>query len=187
MDDDRPDQENLAKPLIGVSRCLLGDPVRYDGESKRCRWITDMLSLHCDFLPICPEVESGLGVPRPALRLVGSTHHPRALGVTDSRLDVTEPLLRYAARTLPRLQSVSGMILKARSPSCGIFDTPVFSDSGEEPVLGGGLFTRALLEAYPDLPVIDETGLESESARVGFLIQVFRHCCRQRSHPANRA
>ena len=184
MPDDSSDQEVLAKPLIGVSRCLLGDPVRYDGASKRNRWIADVLSLHCDFLPVCPEVESGLGVPRPALQLVGSPQQPRALGVADSGLDVTEPLLEYFAQCRPRLRDVSGMILKSRSPSCGVLDTPVFSGNGQELAHGAGLFTRALLQTYPELPVIDENGLASESGRVGFLIQVFRYRRRQPPFPA---
>lgn len=183
MVDDPINREAVARPLIGVSRCLLGDPVRYDGASKRSRWVVEVLSLHCDFLTICPEVEAGLGVPRPPVRLVKCGQQRRALGVANSRLDVTDPLQAYCEQALPRLQRVNGMILKARSPSCGVSDTPLFSDSGELLVEGPGLFTRMLLETYPELPVIDENGLETEAGRVGFLIQVFRRCHRQPPSP----
>ena len=178
MADHAPDQVD-PRPLVGVSRCLLGDRVRYDGASKRTRWIVDVLSLHCDFLPLCPEVEAGLGIPRPPVRLVGAPERPRVLGVADSRLDVTQRLNDYIARTLPRLETVNGMILKSRSPSCGVSDTPVFAETGEEVAYGGGLFTRAVRHAYPVLPVIDENDLESEAGRVSFLIRVFRHRHRQ--------
>ena len=188
MSEQLSDHSIPLKPLIGVSRCLLGDPVRYNGESRRSRWVADVLSLHCDFVPICPEVEAGLGVPRPALRLVGSPNQLRAVGVADAQLDVTDQLRSYFKQLEPRLQGVCGMILKARSPSCGVSDTPVFTPADERLEEGAGLFTRAVLQAFPGMPVIDETGLESESGRIGFLIQIFRRCYRQPlSPPSNKA
>ena len=173
------DQVCHEKPLIGVSRCLMGEEVRYDGGSKPVPWIVDILSEHCDLMPLCPEVEAGLGVPRPAVQLVGSMESPRALGVEDPTLDVTEALLRVGAERKGAINGVDGLILKARSPSCGLFDAPVLDSSGTEIGQDAGLFGRACRENFPDLPLTDESCLEKEAGRVAFLIRVFRYRCRR--------
>ena len=167
------------KPVIGVSHCLVGGEVRYDGGSKPVPWIVDILSKHCDLIPICPEVEAGLGVPRPPVQLVGSMERPRALGVEDPGLDVTEPLSKVGADKRDAIADMDGLILKSRSPSCGLFDTPVFDISGARIGVGPGLFGRACRESFPNLPLIDESSLENEAGRVTFLIQVFRYRCRR--------
>ncbi len=179
MPPENADQVCHEKPLIGVSRCLMGEEVRYDGGSKPVPWIVDILSEHCDLMPLCPEVEAGLGVPRPAVQLVGSMESPRALGVEDPTLDVTEALLRVGAERKGAINGMDGLILKARSPSCGLFDTPVFDSSGTEIGQDAGLLGRACRENFPNLPLTDELCLENEAGRVAFLIQVFRYRCRR--------
>ena len=166
------------RPLIAVSRCLLGDAVRYDGGSCRNDWVVEVLSQHCELIPVCPEIEADLGIPRPAVRLIGPLEAPRALGVDDPSLDVTDAIDRAATQRIGALGEINGMILKSGSPSCGIYDTPVTDPASGRQTPGEGLFTRQLLAAYPDLPIIDELGLQSETGRVAYLIQVFRYRCR---------
>ena len=174
--------EETEKPMIAVSRCLLGDAVRYDGGGCRVDWIVEALSQHCELVPVCPEMEADLGIPRPPVQLVGPVEAPRALGVEDPALDVTDAINRAASDRIASLGEINGMILKSASPSCGVYDTPVHDPESGQQTHADGLFTRQLLQAYPGLPVIDELGLESETGRVGFLIQVFRYRCRQQPH-----
>ncbi|MCP3871332.1 MAG: DUF523 domain-containing protein [Gammaproteobacteria bacterium] len=179
MSDEKEDQICLEKPVIGVSRCLLGDRVRYDGSGERTPWIVEILSTHCDLLPLCPEVEAGLGVPRPPVRLVRNDDTLAVVGREDSSLDVTEALSRVWKDRRNDVVGMDGLILKSRSPSCGVADTPVFSETGTESTRGPGVFTRQCVEAFPLLPLIDELSLENEVGRVSFLIQVFRYRCRR--------
>ncbi len=174
------------RPLIAVSRCLLGESVRYDGSDRRVAWITDVLSVHCDFLRLCPEVEAGLAVPRPAVRLVAGEGSLRALGVADPDLDVTRELSRYSTGKVGLLGRVDGIILKAGSPSCGLTDTPRFDSSGREIGSGAGLFSRVAVAVWPALPATDEVALETEVARVAFLMQVFRYRCRRHSRASTQ-
>lgn len=168
------------KPIIAISSCLLGEPVRYDGQARPVSWIIDILSQHCEFLPICPEMEAGFGVPRPPIRLQQKRGVLSVVLVGDPSEERTEKLEAACKSVLAGIQHADGLILKARSPSCGVKDAPVFDEAGTESASGAGLFTRICLEARPGFPVIDEQGLASEAGRVGFLIQVFRYCCRRR-------
>ncbi len=167
------------RPLIAVSRCLLGDAVRYDGGSRPFPWLTEVLSVHCDLLPICPEVEAGLEVPRPPVRLVETAGALRALGVDDPTLDVSAAIERSSAARVAELERVDGLILKARSPSCGLQDVPRYDPAGRETGRGPGLFSRAAVAAWPALPAADEGVLATEVARVAFLLRVFRYRCRR--------
>jgi uncharacterized protein YbgA (DUF1722 family)/uncharacterized protein YbbK (DUF523 family) len=122
---------------LGVSACLLGEPVRYDGGHKRHAFLTDTLAAYADYLPLCPEAAIGLGIPRPPIHLVGDAARPRALGVKDPSLDVTEPLRQYALDTLNILESVSGYIFKKNSPSCGLRHVKVnAAEGGRDSPLG---------------------------------------------------
>ncbi len=167
------------RPVVAVSGCLLGEPVRYDGGDRRFPWLTDVLSNHCQLLSVCPEVAAGLGTPRPPVRLLETGGSLRAVGTGDTSLDVTGPLLQAIPGLLEILAGVDGLVLKSGSPSCGLTDVPRFGADGEPRGHGAGLFAQACREAYPDLPVIDEQGLAHEAGRVGFLIQVFRYRCRR--------
>jgi len=146
------------KPRVGVSRCLLGDEVRYDGGHKRAAVLLDRLGPHVEWVPVCPEVEAGMGTPREPVHLVSRPDGVRMLGVTSAR-DWTGEMQAWASERLRALKALhlSGYVLKARSPSCG---------------LEGGLFAGALVETMSGLPVADEEQLGSAAAADAFLAQV---------------
>jgi uncharacterized protein YbbK (DUF523 family) len=164
----------LSQPLVGVSRCLLGEAVRYDGGSCHTPWITDVLSLHCRLIPLCPEVEAGFGVPRPPIRLIRHRGGVEVERVGNSGEFHTIELTSAIERLLSEVEQLDGLILKARSPSCGVGDTPLFDADGETMTLGAGLFTRRCLQRQPRLVIVDEQALASEGGRTGFLLQVLK-------------
>lgn len=168
-------QQNQDDPVtIGISSCLLGEPVRYDGGHKRDRFITDQLAKHVRFIPICPEMGSGMPVPRPPIRLVGDPTHPRVLGVDNPKRDVTRQLEVYANKALADLADISGYILKKDSPSCGMKRVKVYpAQGGSAERKGTGVFARRLMERYPQLPVEDEGRLNDPVLRENFINRVF--------------
>lgn len=155
---------------IGISQCLLGDRVRYDGGHKRDDVLIDGLSGLVEWVPVCPEVEAGLGVPREPMRLVGPATSPRLVIVT-TKVDHTVTMHRFSARRLGELEQLklSGFVLKARSPSCGIREVPLIGAGGMERPDGVGLFARALMEYFPLLPVEDEDRLHDPELLRNFL------------------
>ena len=116
---------------VGVSRCLLGEEVRFDGGHKRDRFLTDVLGRHVEWVPVCPEVEAGFGTPREAMRLLGDAEHPKLITMTSKR-DMTTPLAVYSKRKLEMLEQteLSGYIFKKDSPSCGIERVKLFNTQG---------------------------------------------------------
>jgi uncharacterized protein YbbK (DUF523 family) len=147
------------KPLVGVSACLLGDSVRHDGGHKRDRFLTDVLADYFKFQRICPETAIGMGVPRPAIRLVGNPEQPRAQGIADSGFDVTEQLQEYAGKEAGSFARLSGFILKKDSPSCGMQRVKVYPEQGGPAFRSGqGIFARILMQQHPFLPVEEEGG-----------------------------
>lgn len=161
---------------LGVSACLLGEKVRYDARDKRDSVIAEVLPRHFELVPACPEVAIGLGIPRPPIHLVGDPVQPRVLGVADPERDYTDALTTYATEQLRRLSDLSGYIFKSRSPSCGINDVPVHSESGEVMANGGrGAFAAEWLRRRPTLPVVDEVGLADSGVRGNFLGRVYAH------------
>lgn len=163
------------KPKIGVSRCLLGDAVRYDGQSKPCRIVIDRLIEHFELIAICPEVEAGLPVPRPPVQLSGSIEAPRLTGRDNPALDITERMQNYCQNKIPLLGELDGFILKSRSPSCGLHSTPVFIDGQLITETASGVFARALCSAYPALPMLEETQLDSARTLNHFIESVARY------------
>jgi len=161
------------KPLVGISSCLLGQEVRFDGGHKKDGWITGPLSAFFDFLPVCPEVGIGLGIPRPTIHLVGDPERPRAVGSKDPTLDVTARLEDFAKAQLPQLGGLSGYILKSKSPSCGMARVPVTSAKGMPAKVGVGIYARVLLERMPLLPVEEEGRLNDPVLRENFVTRVF--------------
>jgi uncharacterized protein YbbK (DUF523 family) len=157
------------KPLIGISRCLLGDRVRYDGESKPHQIVIEQLIVMFELVPVCPEVEAGLGVPRPPVQLTASIEHPRLTGRDDTTIDITESLQHYCDRRIPELEQLDGFILKSRSPSCGLNSTPVFIDGSCVTETSRGMFARELCKRYPGLPVIEETQLDNPELLANFI------------------
>lgn len=159
---------------LGVSACLLGDTVRYDGGHKRDSFLTDVLGTYVEWVPVCPEVEIGLGVPRPTLRLVGRPAVPRLVQEA-SGADLTERMRAYAegrVRELERLE-LDGYILKRASPSCGLFRVRVYRADGVPSADGRGLFAAALVERLPMLPVEEEGRLTDAGLRENFIERVF--------------
>jgi len=167
------------KPRVGISRCLLGDDVRYDGTNKRSAAARD-LAEHVEWVPVCPEVEAGMGVPREPIQLVAHTdgvrsasEHVHLKGVTTGE-DWTGRMDRWAIKRIAELAAlpISGFVLKARSPSCGPAGVLVHHDNRDATPTGRGLFAEALATAIPGLPMVDEEALEEPRARERFLQQV---------------
>ncbi|MGH7261085.1 MAG: DUF523 domain-containing protein [Nitrospiraceae bacterium] len=161
------------KLRIGISQCLLGDPVRYDGGHKRDALLADTLSQHVEWVPLCPEVEAGLGVPREPMRLEGPPHAPHLVVIT-SGVDHTVAMQQFSAHRLRELErlDLSGFVFKARSPSCGIGRVPLVSAQGVETPEGVGLFAQALIKHSPLLPVEDEDRLHDPQILKDFLKRV---------------
>jgi uncharacterized protein YbgA (DUF1722 family)/uncharacterized protein YbbK (DUF523 family) len=162
---------------LGVSRCLLGDKVRYDGGHKLDRFIVNTLGQYVTFVPVCPEVECGLGTPREAMRLVGSPESPR-LVTRKSGVDHTERMREWAAARVSELEEedLCGFIFKSGSPSSGMERVKVYTDKGMPHKKGVGLFAAAFMAHFPLLPVEDDGRLNDPKLREHFieLIFVFR-------------
>jgi uncharacterized protein YbbK (DUF523 family) len=159
---------------LGVSACLLGQPVRYDGGHKRDRWITDVLGPQVDFVPVCPEVECGLPVPREPMRLVGDPAAPRLVTIRTG-VDHTERLLGWARRRVAALkrEGLCGFLFKAKSPSCGLAHVRVYRGKGVLSRAGVGLFARSLMERFPLLPVEEADRLNDAALRENFVERLF--------------
>ena len=160
-----------------MSSCLLGSEVRYDGQHKRSAFLVDVLGAFVEWVPVCPEVELGLGVPREPIRLVGSSSAPR-LVAERSGTDHTEAMQRFArtrVRELERLD-LAGYVTKKASPSCGLERVRVHGAKGGPPRRDGvGLFARALREAMPLLPIEEEGRLEDPALRESFIESIFAY------------
>ncbi|MFC5834514.1 YbgA family protein [Nonomuraea insulae] len=161
------------RPRVAVSSCLLGEPVRHNGGHSRSRFLTDHLAPFVDWVPICPEMEIGLGAPRESLRLERSPAGPRLMTRRSGR-DLTPAMTTLAGERTARLD-VDGYVFKAKSPSCGIHGIPVYA--GDAPVTRQhrGLFADAVIEALPLLPVEDEGRLNDAVLREAFTERVFAH------------
>ncbi|MBI2567649.1 MAG: DUF1722 domain-containing protein [Candidatus Schekmanbacteria bacterium] len=174
-------QAGAAHPRVGVSACLLGQAVRYDGAHKRDAFLCEHLAPYVEWVAVCPEAEAGLGVPREPMRLVETAPGggPRLVGI-DSQRDYTALLEAWAAARLATLEPLrlDGFVLKKRSPSCGLAPIPIYPESGGPPVLraAAGLFAAALARAHPALPLCDEARLRRLPFRESFLCRIFTHC-----------
>jgi uncharacterized protein YbgA (DUF1722 family)/uncharacterized protein YbbK (DUF523 family) len=159
---------------LGVSSCLLGREVRFDGGHKRDRFVTDLLGAFVEWVPVCPEVEVGMGTPRPALRLVQDGDEVRMREIKSGR-DHTRPMERYAARRVRGLRDLElcGYVLKKDSPSCGMTRVKIYGEKGMPRRDGRGLYASALMQAYPFLPVEDEGRLHDPRLRENFIERVF--------------
>lgn len=184
----------MVKLKIGVSSCLLGQPVRYNGGHKRNQTVIDLFDLGDWFevVPVCPEVEMGMGVPREPVQIVAGSKSmagessnsnqklppgiyklpPRVvvLGV-ESGKDWTDAMNGFSSAKLEELTNLSGFIFKTRSPSCGIEGVPVYEETNSTT---SGLFARAFMKRFPHIPVIDEEQLQDKQAREKFITYVIR-------------
>ena len=161
---------------IAVSECLTGAPVRYDGGHRASAWPGAALEGLYELRAICPEVGIGLGVPRPPIRLVGTAAAPRAIGVEDPSVDVSDRLRAYAGTRLPDLADVDGYVFKARSPSCGLEGVALHAEpDGPAAPKGTGLFAAEIARARPALPRADGEDLFEPGALESFVTRTFVH------------
>lgn len=168
----------IDRPIrIGISACLLGEAVRFDGGHKRDAFLTDTLGPYIEWVPVCPEVEIGLGTPRESIRLTRVGDGLRLLG-TKSGADHTISMRRYARRraTQLALADLDGYVLKKDSPSCGLHRVRVYGASGQPPARSGrGLFAEELVRRLPELPVEEEGRLSDPRLRENWVERVFVH------------
>ncbi len=158
---------------VGISACLLGEKVRYNGGHKRSVYCLDVLADCFSFKPFCPELAVGLGVPREPIRLVGEAAHPRALGTRDASLDVTESLAAHGRHVADSMPELCGYIVIKGSPSCGMERVKVYHPNGMPNGAGRGIYIDALMRANPLLPVEEEGRLNDPVLRENFIARVF--------------
>ena len=161
------------KIKLGVSACLLGEYVRYDGGHAHDRFLTDTLGQFVEYVPVCPEVECGMPVPREAVRLVGSPDSPRLMTVKTG-IDHTERMRSWAEKRLESLEAddLCGFIFKSKSPSSGMKRVKVYTDAGVTKT-GVGIWARMFMEHFPLLPVEDEGRLHDPGIRENFIERIF--------------
>jgi len=164
-------------PVLGVSACLLGDEVRFDGRHKRYNWLTEELGQFVQFVRSCPEMAMGLGVPRESMRLVRPDRgSPPRLVSNVNQVDLTDlarDTSRVLVETLP--EDVNGYVFKNRSPSCGLVRVKVYDWNGSPFSDGVGFFAKEFVRRHPDVPVIEEGMLTDTGLREQFVTQVFAH------------
>ena len=163
------------KIRIGISSCLLGNKVRYDGQHKKDRFLTEVLGPWCEFVPVCPEVECGLPVPREAMRLSGDREHPR-LVTWKSGIDHTERMETWSREKCEALASedLSAFIFKSKSPSSGLGRVKIYGGKGDViSRTGQGIFARIFTQTFPEMPVEDEGRLNDPGIRENFVETLF--------------
>ena len=166
----------MTNPIkIGVSACLLGEHVRYDGGHKHDRYITDILGKYFQFVPLCPEVGCGLTTPREAMRLEGDPAAPRLM-TRNTRIDKTGQMLDFCAVKIKELEAedLCGFIFKKDSPSSGLFRVKVYND-GQARKVGSGLFAAAVARNFPLVPMEEEGRLNDAAIRENFIERIFSY------------
>lgn len=159
---------------IGVSSCLLGNTVRFDAGHARARFVTDTLSTWFEMVPVCPEVEIGMGVPRPTIRLVDEGEGVRLIAPSTGE-DFTDSMRRFSETRVDGLRAlgVDGFVLKKGSPSCGMERIKVYAKGMPQKGKTAGLFAETLMERFPALPVEEEGRLNDPLLRENFIERVF--------------
>jgi len=160
---------------VGISSCLLGFKVRFDSGHKHDRYITDILGPYFRFVPVCPEVEVGMPVPREAVSLIGDVDSPRMVGI-NTGTDWTDKMHKYVSTRIKQLEkeNLSGYILKKDSPSCGMERLKVYSERRAERK-GQGFWAGALMKHFPLMPVEEEWRLNNTNLRDSFIVRVFAY------------
>jgi len=176
---------------IGVSSCLLGKEVRYNGGHSHDRYVTGPLGQYFAFVDVCPEVEAGFGIPRETLRLVGDPDAPRLM-TTKTKKDFTDQMQNWAKRRVMELEKedLCGFIFKKGSPSSGMERVRVYSDRGMPSNRGSGMFARAFMDHFPLLPTEEDGRLNDAALRENFIERIFalrrwRHMAAERKSPGN--
>jgi uncharacterized protein YbgA (DUF1722 family)/uncharacterized protein YbbK (DUF523 family) len=168
------DREMSSKIKLGIAHCLLGEKVRYDGQHKRDPFLVETLGRFVEWVPVCPEVECGLPVPREAMRLIGDPGNPR-LVTRNTNIDHTQRMLSWSANKIEELRrrQICGYVFKSKSPSSGLWRVKVYVADGMPVKSGTGLFARQILLHFPLLPVEDEGRLHDPRLRENFIERVF--------------
>jgi len=164
----------MEKIKLGISACLLGEKVRYDGGHKLDRFLTDTLGRYVEYVPVCPEVECGLPVPRESMHLEGDPDSPRLVTIR-TRQDMTERMVSWARKRVAQLEKedLCGFIFKSDSPSSGMERVRVYNEKGMPVKKGVGMFARIFMEHFPLLPVEDEGCLHDPRLRESFVERIF--------------
>jgi uncharacterized protein YbgA (DUF1722 family)/uncharacterized protein YbbK (DUF523 family) len=164
------------RPRLGISSCLLGEEVRFDGGHKRDPFLTDIMGPHVEWVRLCPEVGVGMGTPRETLRLVREGGRVRMVTTRTAR-DYTDEMTAWSRREVEALAAadLSGYVLKKDSPSCGMERVKVYSQQGMPARDGRGLFAETLLARFPNLPVEEEGRLSDARLRENFIERVFAY------------
>lgn len=158
---------------IGISGCLLGQEVRHDGGHKRNKYVNGDLAEHFEFVPFCPEVAAGLGIPRPAIHQRKLDDAVRVVEVKNPDVDVRQQLQTASRNYVKGLGELSGYILKKDSPSCGMSRVRVWNEHGQADRVGVGVFAQALMAENPDLPIEEEGRLMDSVLRENFIERVY--------------
>src|SRR5437867_4104792 len=161
---------------VGISQCLLGDNVRYDGGHKRDSVLIEALGRYVEWVPVCPEVEVGLGTPREPMRLVGDLQAPHLVTI-NTGVDHTDAMTRFAQQRVRELEALnlSGFVFKSASPSCGIKGVALFNAQGTDTHEGVGLFARVFMAHFPLIPVEEEGRLHDPQVLKSFLERVLAY------------
>ena len=164
----------VEKIRIGVSTCLLGESVRYDGGHARDRYVTETLGQYMEFVPVCPEMEAGLGLPREPIRLVGDPESPRVVTINTNK-DLTETMTNWAQQRVRELEKEDfcGFIFKSKSPSSGMERVKIYTEKGMPVKKGVGVFAKAFMDHFPLIPVEEEGRLHDPHLRENFIERIF--------------
>jgi uncharacterized protein YbgA (DUF1722 family)/uncharacterized protein YbbK (DUF523 family) len=159
---------------IGISSCILGNPVRWNAGHKLDKYLTNTLGQFVEYVPVCPEVEVGLGVPRESMRLVGDPECPRLI-TFKSKTDHTDKMVSWARKRVRELEeeNLCGFIFKSDSPSSGMIRVKVYNDKGMPHKIGVGIFAREFMNRFPLIPVEDDGRLNNPWIRENFIVQIF--------------
>lgn len=163
------------KPVLGISDCLTGAEVRFNGGHKRSRYCTDTLSEYFDFRPVCPEVGIGMSVPRPPIRMVEKGDEIRVIATDAPDQDYTQQLRQYAHGAMPQLTGISGYVFMQKSPSCGVNSSKVYGENGYPAYSGPGAFADEFMKLMPLVPVIEAGQLNDAGLRENFMTRVYAY------------
>ncbi|OVE78071.1 hypothetical protein BVX99_00690, partial [bacterium F16] len=164
----------MAQIKLGISTCLLGEKVRYDGQYKLNHYLKDQVGQFVSFYPVCPEADCGLSIPREAMRLVGDIDNPRLM-TQKTGIDHTDRMNAWMAGALDQLETagISGFVFKSKSPSSGMERVKVYNESGMPSTKGVGLFARGVMERFPLMPVEEEGRLNDNRLRENFIERLY--------------
>ena len=176
MNDQTPRSTSLPHITLGISACLMGDEVRYNGGHTQSKLCTHALTNYFHFEKFCPEVAAGFGIPRPTMRLIGDPASPILTSTHGEQEDLTQQLLNGIHPQLPKMSHLDGYILMKNSPSCGLSRIKVYQENGyAHETKVSGLFTRALKDKYPLLPMEEEGRLNDAALRENFILRVYAY------------